>query len=198
MFTLNLTPRAASNGQTQISLFHATFSFIVVGSEFSGYSSTVDSSYVFARNGNMDQIPAVAPPATLPNSGPPTTATGLYDFTNTEISALSPFLYDVGTAPSACGAIMVGSQWILRADKCESFIAHVFVTGFEQTGETTSLATPNAAQEALVSPIGQVDLIASAATIYDTDSLADGITYTYALTNKPRYVQFSIIAIGIR
>ena len=72
MFDLELDTDLVSSPPARVRVFHLTFSFIIVGSDFDGFPSSGPSSYLFARNGKMELA-----------------ANGNYDFsTNSETSAI--------------------------------------------------------------------------------------------------------------
>ena len=54
MFDLELDTDLVSSSISRIRIFHLSFEFIIVGSDFDGDSSSAPSSYVFARNGKME------------------------------------------------------------------------------------------------------------------------------------------------
>ena len=53
LFDLGLDSHVVNNPPRRLPMYHVTYTFIVVGSDFQGDQNYAQSSFIFARNGDM-------------------------------------------------------------------------------------------------------------------------------------------------
>jgi hypothetical protein len=114
-FLLTVT-NADSNGEIEFS--QLLMSFLIIGSDFPGFSSDMESSYVYAKNGYLQDV-ASAEESTF------------FDFKSSSGVSDSPFNYlPDGYYGQGCGAIKKGDNMIIEDELCQHQQFYVYVTGF--------------------------------------------------------------------
>lgn len=93
-----------------------SFSIIVIGSNFNGFTNDVSSSYVFANNGRMYDTRDADQNI-------------FYDFSSDTVP--SPFNY-LDTDNTRCGVFKESGNWRIEDKDCQFQGYHFFITGFSR------------------------------------------------------------------
>ena len=103
-----------------------TVNVLLIGSDFSGYSNSVESSYMYAKLSQLEYV-------TDSNQGTYGKSIAQFDFRSSKEDS-SPFDYLVDSDfGSGCGAIRKGGKMIVETGACAQANFYAFVTGFSNT-----------------------------------------------------------------
>lgn len=173
-----------------------TYSILLIGSDFDGYSTTLESSYVYGKIGTLEEVD-------------PAVDDRQFSFETPDEG--SPFNYlpdaDLG---SGCGMIRKSGNIIIEELDCDLSKFYVFITGFVVTAGIIIYIFLDATHEMSISSWLQVDGTSviqyenhASATIYKENSLDTlyGLFVAYndlARTTILSKLQLSFVHFGVR